>query len=117
MLQSIACGTREIIEKCEEHGVYVKRLVVTGGMAEKNSLLMREYASILKRTIYVGQVSQGSALGAAIFAAVAAGIYKTPEEAYAFMGVREFVTYEPDMEHGEEYEALYRKNHALRNAT
>lgn len=83
MLQSIACGTREIIEKCEEHGVYVKRLVVTGGMAEKNSLLMREYASILKRTIYVGQVSQGSALGAAIFAAVAAGIYKTPEEAYA----------------------------------
>lgn len=33
------------------------------------------------------------------------------------MGVLEFVTYEPDMEHGEEYEALYRKNHALRNAT
>ena len=117
LLQSIACGTREIIEKCEEHGVYVKRLVVTGGMAEKNSLLMREYASLLKRTIYVGQVSQGPALGAAIFAAVAAGIYKTPEEAYAFMGVHEFVTYEPDMEHGEAYEVLYRKNHALRNAT
>lgn len=115
LLQSIVCGTREIIEKCMEHGVAVNRLVVTGGMAEKNPLLMREYASLLNRTIYVGQVSQGPALGAAIFAAVAAGIYSTPEEAYEHMGIHNFVAYEPDREHREAYEALYKKNHALRN--
>lgn len=114
LLQSIACGTREILEQCEKYGVEVKRLLLTGGIAEKNPFLMSEYANLLNRTVQVGQVKEGPALGAAVFAAVAAGIYASPREAYEHMGVKEFVSYEPDREHREAYEALYRKNHALR---
>lgn len=114
LLQAIACGTREIIEQCGRYGVRVERLLVTGGIAGKNPLLMGEYAGILNLPVSVGQVAEGPALGAAIFAAVAAGIYENPVQAHARMGVREFVHYQPDTAHRAEYERLYRKNHALR---
>lgn len=115
LLQAIVCGTREIIEQCAENGVHIDRLLATGGITGKNPLLMQEYANILNRTIDVAQVKEGPALGAAIFAAVAAGVYTNSIEAYEHMGVRDFVRYEPDMQHREEYEHLYRRNHALRN--
>lgn len=76
---------------------------------------MQEYANLLNRKILVGQVGEGPALGAAIFAAVAAGLYDTPLEAYERMGVYEFITYEPDQEHRDEYETLYEKNRRLRS--
>ena len=105
LLQSIVCGTGEIIYHCENYGIKVNRLLATGGITGKNPLLMQEYANLLNRTVYVGQVSEGPALGAAIFAASAAGIY-TLEEAYEHMGVHEFVIYEPDREHRAAYEAV-----------
>jgi len=114
LLQGIACGVREIIEQCAKYGVTVNRVLATGGITGKNPLLMQEYANILNLPIYVGQVTEGPALGAAIFAAVAAGIYSTPVEAYEHMGVRDFISYTPDEAHRDVYEKLYRKNHALR---
>lgn len=116
LLQSIACGTGEIIDQCAKYGVHVRRLLVTGGMAGRNPVLMNEYANLLNLPVSVGQVGEGPALGAAIFAAVAAGIYENPIEAHAHMGVREFIHYYPDRTRREEYARLYRKNHALREA-
>lgn len=114
LLQAIVCGTGEIIRQCEKSGIAVKRLLATGGITGKNPLLMQEYANLLNRRIQVGQVSEGPALGAAIFAAVAAGVYDTPLKAYECMGVHEFVSYEPDQEHRPEYEKLYEKNRRMR---
>lgn len=64
----------------------------------------------------VGQVSEGPAVGSAIYAAVAAGIYATPVEAYEHIGVRNFITCYPDQTHRADYEALWQKNHALRQS-
>ena len=114
LLQSIACGTREIIAQCEKYGLRVERMLLAGGITEKSPLLMHEYANLLHRRILVGQVKEGPALGSAILAAVAAGIYATTAEACEHMGVQEFTCYEPDEEHSEAYEELYRKNHVLR---
>ena len=114
LLQSIACGTREILEQCEVFGVSVEHLLVTGGIAMKNPLLMQEYANLLHRRIYVGQAEEGPALGAAILAAVAVGLYETPMEAYRHIGVRRFVCYIPNEQHREAYEDLYRRNRMLR---
>lgn len=114
LLQAIVCGTGEIIRQCEKYGIQIKRLLATGGITGKNPLLMQEYANLLNRSILVGQVGEGPALGAAIFAAVAAGIYDTLLEAYGHMGVQEFLTYEPDQEHRAAYAALYEKNRKLR---
>ena len=114
MLQGIACGTRTILELCEGAGLSVKRVVATGGMALKNPLLMGQYANLLHREIAVGDMAEGPALGAAIHAAVAAGIHPSLAEAHAHMGVRQFTVYRPEPEHAEAYEALYRRNRELR---
>lgn len=114
LLQAIVCGTRTQLELCEKYGITVTRIVATGGMTAKNPILMQQYASILNQKIYVGQVKEGPALGTAIFAAVAAGIYSTTEEAYEAMGVHDFTVYEPDTEHRTEYEIIYRNNRRLR---
>ena len=114
LLQSIACGTREIIDSCEKQGVKIRRLVASGGVALKNPLLMQEYANILNRTIQVGEITEGPAMGSAILAAVAGGVYPTVQEAYQHMGVRAFTAYEPDSIHRNQYEALYQRNHRLR---
>ena len=114
LLQAIVCGTREIVEQCASYGVAVDRVLATGGITGKNPLLMQEYANILNKPVCVGQFSEGPALGAAIFAAVAAGVYPTVQDAYANMGIANYTTYTPDAEHRAAYEAIYTRNHKLR---
>ncbi len=116
LLQAIVCGTQEIIETCAACGVYITRLRAAGGIAGKNPVLMQSYADLLGRPIEVGQVAEGPAVGSAVYAAVAAGLYATPVEAYEHIGVREFVTYVPDEAHRAEYEEIRRRNHALRKS-
>lgn len=113
LLQSIVCGTREILDSLRGQGIPVRRLVAAGGAANKNPLLMQEYANLLHQPVQVGSVAEGPALGAALFAA-AAGVYDTLPQAWAQMGVRQFITYTPDTAHREAYEALYQRAHALR---
>ncbi|MBE6883666.1 MAG: ribulokinase [Ruminococcaceae bacterium] len=116
LLQAIACGTREIMEWCERDGIRVERLAATGGIALKNPLLMQQYSDILNLPVDVGVVKEGPALGSAMFAAVAAGIYSSPIEAYEHMGNTKFIRYTPDEQHRAEYEEIYRRNHLLREA-
>lgn len=114
ILQSIVCGTRQIAELCTQHGVSIHRLVASGGIAQKNPLLMQQYANILHMPIHVGQIAEGPALGSAILAAVAAGLYATPADAWNAMGVKDTVCYTPDAAHAEAYEHLYQRNRQLR---
>lgn len=114
LLQSIACGTREILEQCRVSGVSVKRVVATGGIAQKNPLLMQQYAELLGMPVRVGEVEEGPAFGTALFAAVAAGLYTDVDAAYEQMGVKQFTTYTPTCEHRTAYETLFQKHHALR---
>lgn len=116
LLQAIVCGTREIIETCAACGVHITRLRAAGGIAGKNPVLMQSYADLLGRPVEVGQVAEGPAVGSAIYAAVAAGLYATPVEAYEHIGVREFVTYVPDAAHRAEYEEIRQRSHALRKS-
>jgi len=114
LLQAIVCGTREIIEQCVSYGITVSRILATGGITGKNPTLMQEYANLLNLPVYVGQFAEGPALGAAMFAAVAAGVHSNVQKAYDCMGISDYALYEPDTAHREQYEALYRRNHALR---
>lgn len=116
LLQGIVCGTREIMEQAASNGAPVKRLLVSGGIARKNALLMQQYADILGMDVYVALTDEGPAMGAAIIASVAAGIHESFQAAHACMGVRRFRHYAPDMEHRAQYEALYVRNHAAREA-
>lgn len=114
MLQAIACGTRQIMELCAQHEVQINRLVASGGITQKNPLLMQQYADILHMPIYVGQMTEGPALGSAILASVAAGIYATSAEAWSAMGVKNTVCYLPDEVHADAYDRLYQRNRRMR---
>lgn len=115
LLQAIACGTGTILESLSGQGVEIGRVLATGGITEKNPLLMQEYANLLRREVLVAKTTEGPALGAAMFAVMAAGIYADIQEAYDHMGIHDFKIYEPDEIHRTAYEDLYRKNKNLRN--
>jgi L-ribulokinase len=73
LIEATAYGTRKIIEAFVENGVAVDALVATGGLPDKNHLLMQIYADVTGREIRVAAAKQTPALGSAMFGAVAAG--------------------------------------------
>ena len=79
-IEGTAFHTRIILERMEEHGVPIRRVINGGGIPQKNPTLNRVYANVLDKPILVPK-SDVTSLGSAIFAFLAAGIYKTIEEA------------------------------------
>jgi L-ribulokinase len=73
LLEATGYGALAIIDRIEEYGVLVKEVVNCGGLAAKNALMMQIYADIAGRPMKISRSEQTPALGAAIFAAVAAG--------------------------------------------
>jgi L-ribulokinase len=81
LIESTAYGTRRIIEAFTAKGIAVDEVVVCGGLAQKNDLLLQIYADVTGRTLNVAAAEQASALGSALHAAVAAGVYKDLDSA------------------------------------
>ena len=73
LLEATGFGALTIIDRFEEYGVKVREIVNCGGLAVKNALIMQIYADITGRPMKISRSEQTPALGAAIFAAVAAG--------------------------------------------
>ncbi len=73
LIEATAFGALEIIDRIEEYGVPIKEVVNCGGLAAKSPVLMQIYADITGRPMKISRSGQTPALGAAIFASVAAG--------------------------------------------
>jgi L-ribulokinase len=73
LLEATGFGALVIIDRIEEYGVPIKEVVNCGGLASKNALMMQIYADIAGRPMKISRSEQAPALGAAVFAAVAAG--------------------------------------------
>ncbi|MFW6162069.1 MAG: FGGY-family carbohydrate kinase, partial [Planctomycetota bacterium] len=111
LIESLAFGTRKIIEAFEGSGVPVDELYACGGLPYKNKLLMQIFADVTGRTIKVARSEQTCALGSAMFGAVAAGKaaggYDTIEQAASAMaGVRD-EQLEPQEAAQEVYDRLF----------
>ncbi|MDQ0059477.1 ribulokinase [Paenibacillus harenae] len=111
LLESTAFGTRRIIEAFHRSGVDVNELYACGGLPQRNRLMMQIYADVTGREIKIADSTQTAALGAAMFAAVAAGAeaggYATIVEAAGKMARVREETFKPIPEHAAVYEALY----------
>ncbi|WP_045234838.1 ribulokinase [Deinococcus pimensis] len=106
LIEATAFGTRTIIDAFETSGVKVRELVIAGGLT-RNDLLLRVYADVTNRPLTLIRSALGPALGSAIHAAVAAGVYRNVEEAACVMGgVRDEVI-RPDAEAALVYDELY----------
>jgi len=111
LIEATAYGTRVIIDAFEQNGVPVDELVACGGLPEKNHLLMQIYADVTGREMKVAASSQTSALGSAMFGAVAAGKaaggYDSIFAAAKKMARLKVITYKPIPEHKAVYDQLY----------
>jgi len=111
LMESTALGARVIMERFEDYGLKVDRVVNCGGISLKNPLVMRIHADVMDRTMEVSRSTQACALGAAMAGAVVAGKeaggYEGFEEAAAAMtGVRK-LRYVPDPAGVQVYNRLY----------
>jgi L-ribulokinase len=79
-IEGTAFHTRVILDRMAGHGVHIKRVINAGGIPQKNDALNQVYANVLGRPVLVPSKSVVS-LGSAIFAFMAAGTFKTIEEA------------------------------------
>jgi L-ribulokinase len=104
-IEGTAFHTRVILERMQEHNVPIRRVINGGGIPQKNDVLNRVYANVLNKPVLVpgGDVTS---LGSAIFAFLAAGTFKTVEEAQDAL-CPEYRTFEPDARSAAVYEELF----------
>ena len=118
LVEATAFGARVIMERYEEYGVGVERIVNCGGISAKNPMVMQIYADVMGRPLMISRSDQTCALGAAVAGAVVAGSeaggYDEFSDAVeAMTDVRDTV-FQPIPEHRAVYDqlyALYRRVH------
>jgi L-ribulokinase len=103
--EGTALHTRAILERFQEHGVPVRRLILGGRAPQKNEVLNRVYANVLGKPVLVPR-GEATGLGAAIFAFLAAGTFHTVEEAQDALCLS-YRTVEPDPASARIYDRLY----------
>jgi L-ribulokinase len=79
-IEGTALHTRVILERMEEYGVPVRRIINGGGIPQKNPVLNQVYANVMGKPILVPK-GDVTSLGSAIFAFLAAGAFRSIEEA------------------------------------
>ncbi len=103
--EATACGTRHILEDASAHGLGVERIFIGGGGA-KSALWLQIHADILKKPVHLAREPEACALGSAMAAAVAAGIYVDFDEAARAMVAIEKIV-EPNPANESVYDELF----------
>jgi L-ribulokinase len=106
LIEATAFGARTIVDAFNDAGVAVREFIAAGGLL-RNAPLMQCYADVLGIPIAVIDSDQGPALGAAMHAAVAAGIHRDIYAAAAAMGRCRAGAYLPDAARHRAYDELY----------
>ncbi len=106
-------GAKAIVDRFREQKIPVKGLIGMGGVAKKSPLIMQMMADVMNMPIRIHKSEQTCALGAAMFAATAAGLYQKVEQAMEAMGPGFDVTYEPNKAVVGYYEKRYEQYKAL----
>jgi L-ribulokinase len=104
-IEGTAFHTRIILERLAEYGVPVDRVINGGGVPQNNPVLNQVYANVLGKPVLVPDGIPTS-LGSGIFALLAAGAFKSAEEAQEKMCLP-YQTYQPEATAVGVYEKLY----------
>jgi L-ribulokinase len=110
-IEGTAFHTRIILDRMAENGVPVERVINAGGIPQNNTVLNQVYADVLGKPVLV-PAGIPTSLGSGIFALVAAGAFKTIEEAQAKLCL-DYKTYEPQLKAHETYDRLFALYRAL----
>ncbi len=107
LIEATAFGALTIINRFEEYGVKIERVINCGGIAEKSPLTMQIYADVTGRPMKVSRSTQTCALGSAIAGAVVSGIYKDFTSAQNVMTGLKPGVYKPNQQAHKVYRELY----------
>ncbi len=107
ILEATAFGTRKIFETFIASGIPINEIIVTGDSPISNPLFLEILANVTRTEIKVAACPYTSALGSAMYAAVAAGEYKTIEEASKKMAHLKTKTFAPNNNDKKTYNRLY----------
>jgi L-ribulokinase len=110
-IEGTAFHTRIILERMEEHGVPIRRVINGGGIPPKNPTLNRVYANVLNKPILVPD-QEVTSLGSAIFAFLAAGVFPSIEAAQDRLCPTHTIV-RPDARSARVYDELYPLYRAL----
>jgi L-ribulokinase len=113
LVEGTAFGAKKIVDRFLEEGIEIKEVIALGGVAKKAPFIMQVVADVLGKKIKVATSEQACALGAAMFAAVAAGIYPNIEEAQSAMESGFEKEYIPNPKNTEIYKGLYARYSAI----
>ena len=109
LVEATCFGAKQIVDRFIEEGVPIKGIIGLGGVAKKSPFIMQTMADVLGMPIKIAKSEQTCALGAAMFAATAAGLYPNVESAMQTMGAGFDQVYEPQAKKVEVYKKLYRE--------
>jgi L-ribulokinase len=107
LVEAICFGSKKIVERFKDEGVSINDVVGIGGVAKKSPFVMQTLANVLNMPIKVANSEQAPALGSAMYAAVASGIYNSVEEAMFHMGNGFESTYFPEPKKVDLYQKRY----------
>ncbi|MDI9552063.1 MAG: ribulokinase [Bacteroidota bacterium] len=113
LVESTAFGTKAIVDRFTEEGIRIETVIGIGGIALKSPFVMQTMSDVIGRPIKVCNTDQACALGAAMFAATAAGVYRRVEDAIAVMNSGFSKEYVPDPKRTQAYAELYKHYQSL----
>ncbi|MBU3177323.1 ribulokinase [Clostridium estertheticum] len=113
LIEATAFGKRLVIDTFEENGVPIDTLTVCGGLPHRNQMLNQIYADVTNKEMFISEHHQAPAIGAAMFAAVAAGKeafgYDNIQEASKQMARLKENSIKPIPQNVKRYEAIYKE--------
>ena len=109
LVEATCFGSKKIADRFLDEGIKINNVVALGGVAKKSPFVMQVMADVLNMPIKVAKSEQTPALGAAMYAAVVAGVYPDVETAKNAMGSGFDAEYQPIAENVEKYKPLYEK--------
>ena len=112
-VEATCFGAKAIVDRFNDEGVPVKGLIGLGGVARKSPYIMQVMADVMNMPIRIHKSEQTCAAGAAMFAATAAGLFPTVEDAMNTMGQGFDIEYKPDAKVVSMYARRYEKYRAL----
>ncbi len=113
LVEATAFGSKAINDRFISEGIRIDGVVALGGVAKKSPFVMQIVADVLELPIKVARSEQACALGSAMAASVAAGIYPAIAEAQEKMGGGYETEYFPIAENAAQYREIYKKYLAL----
>ncbi len=109
LVEATAFGTKAIIDHFLNYGVRIDNVIGIGGIALKSPFVMQTLSDVLNMPIKVCNTEYACTLGAAMFAATAAGVYDKVEDAITAMNSGYAKEYLPNTENADTYAKIYQR--------